>query len=121
MVLKQADMVQSTELSKKPTSASIKTLVDVELMSPMSFKINLFFCKKKPNQQHRMDLPPMLGSQDVAMMARAAAATASPPQAPSGPSQLQNAVKEAAAKIKIVMEKTAKVPKGTGLGNLMPL
>ncbi len=74
-----------------------------------------------PNQQHRMDLPPMLGSQDVAMMARAAAATASPPQAPSGPSQLQNAVKEAAVRIKIVMEKTAKVPKGTGLGNLMPL
>ena len=73
-----------------------------------------------PNQ-HRTDLPPMLGSQDVAMMVQAAAAIASPPQAPPGPSQLRNAVKEAAAKIKIVMEKTANLPKGLGLGDLMPL
>ncbi len=73
-----------------------------------------------PNQ-HRTDLPPMLGSQDVAMMVQAAAATASPPQAPQGPSPLQNATKEAAAKIKIVMEKRAKAPKDLGLGNLMPL
>ena len=73
-----------------------------------------------PNH-HRTDLPPMLGSQDVAMMAQTAAAIASPPQAPQGPSPLQNATKEAAAKIKIVMEKRAKAPKDLGLGNLMPL
>ncbi len=56
----------------------------------------------------------MLGSQDVAIMAQAAAGTASPPQAPPGPSALQNATKVAAAKIKIVMEKAANLPKGLG-------
>ncbi len=50
--------------------------------------------------------------QNVAIMAQAA--SASPPQAPLGPTTLQKVTKEAAAKIKIRMEKMGQLQKGLG-------